>query len=398
MKAFFFATLLLLGFSVYSSEIDQNLMDSKTTSSGFASFVIPTLPYAETALALAEKPGFRFDFTFGWTTDAQNIVLRNPHLHIENIRWLADNRDALNLVYVFNTGDITTGDTDRVWLDSHTAQAHLDRAQIPNGVIPGNHDWANNFANYRKWFGADRFRTGYWATNNEWYRDSWDDNIGHYAIISAGGVDFVMVHMGTLPHTNDGEATEDDLIELKARGRWINDIFRRYPNHAGILAMHQYLASGLNSGAAYRDGRLWVGHWYWENVVIPNQNVFMVLAGHALGTWNRVIAGSNCLLENDVSQATVRQTDDRLGNRVVHEILFNYQGNEEPGGNGDPRRYRQDMWGMIRLMHFDMEASKIHVRTYSPINNSIVIFDRIDEPQVPRIRDNFVIDFGSVPR
>ena len=382
-----------------------------------APFVVPSLPFNQTALYAFNNtdPAFRFDFSFGWTTDAQNIVRRRPHLNDEVIRWLAKNKEALDLRYVFNTGDLVTGVgsdiNHRTWRDSSAAHDHLDRAGIPNSVIPGNHDWGGNprFASWHNWFGANRYRNGvYWnSSNNDWFREDWDNNIGHYVLITAGGVDFVMVHMGTLAWTNDGSpgtasgapagAVESDTAELKKRTAWINEVFQRYPDRVGMLMMHQYLTSSVGSGSANPagSGRLWKGTWFWENVVIPNENIFMVFCGHALGTWNRRIADTQATLNTDNSQTTHSLVDNRLQpGRIVHEIMFNYQGSEVPDGNGGHNRYRRDMWGMIRVLFFDMQAEKIHFRTYSPINDSIDIFDNQSVTPVVRTRDNFSIDFS----
>ena len=339
------------------------------------------LPFNQTVL-YEDMKNTDWDFTFGWTTDAQNIVRRRPHLHIQNIGWLADNRDALNLKWVFNTGDLKTGSERQVWLDSHEAQAALDRAGIPNAVIAGNHDWENNFREYQEFFGAWRFHPdrsgplGDFHRGNTWYRYYWNDNVGSASILEIHGVKFLFVNMSTLYQVNDHAIIPDFAqAELAARVAWINDILQRYPNHVAILAFHQHLTGSPSGGNG--TGRLGKGAHFWEHVVVPNNNVFMVLCGHALGTWRRAIPNVN-----------------GVQGRTVHEILYNYQGSEEPNGNGNALRYRRDMWGMIRLMFFDVAGNQIHFRTFSPINDSITIWPYINSPEpAPRDRDQFSIPF-----
>ena len=74
-------------------------------------------------------------------------------------------------------------------------------------------------------------------------------------------------------------------------------------------------------------------HEIFNRLVVPNDNVFMVLCGH----------------KHDVELNT-----KIIDNRTVYEILSNYQ-SEPLGGSG-----------YIRLLHFSIQDQLLYVKTYSP--------------------------------
>lgn len=315
-------------------------------------------PYADTALA--KDTDYTFDYTFAWTTDPQNLVKLRPQLHIHTIQWLADNQEALNLKYVMNTGDLVDeSHVEKQWKDSDTAQDLLDNAGIPNGVLAGNHDTSNGtYARYKEYYGEDRYN------QNEWYGGSYQDNFGHYDRISVDGTDFLFVYMSYQhDYQNNGDLVSDQIA-------WMNEVLAAHPHHNAVLLFHDYMEYARNLGRSDIGDRLFA------EVVYPNENVFMVLCGHALGTWRQ---------------------DTVIGDRTVHEILFNYQAMEIPGGNAVEGRYNRDMWGMIRLMQMDVANNKIHFRTFSPINDSVTVYDTVSTP-APRDRDHFTIDFQFGPK
>lgn len=309
-------------------------------------------PYAETTLAASTD--YPFDYTFVWTTDPQNLVKFRPDLHLRNMQWLVDNKEALNIQYIMNTGDLVTDSSSlQQWMDADAAQRLLDEAGIPNGVLAGNHDTnSGTYTRYYEFFGEDRYK------HNEWYGGSYKNNFGHYDLITVGDTDFIMIYMSYL---YDGNPQE-----IAAQIDWMNEVLAQYPRHNAILLFHDYLEVRAT------EGRSAFGQQIFEEVVYPNQNVFMVLTGHVLGTWRQ---------------------ETNINGRIVHEIVYNYQGTETANGDGKASRYNRYMWGMIRLLQMDETNNKIHFRTFSPINDSITIYDTVDSPPASYERDHFSIDF-----
>src|SRR5690625_7101767 len=102
----------------------------------------------------------------------------------------------------------------------------LEDADVPYGILAGNHDVELpnlGYQNYYEYFGEDRFK------DQPYYGGSFQNNRGHYDLISVQGVDFIMVHMGWQPQ-------EDGIA-------WMNDVLQEHPNRIAILNFHQYLRS-----------------------------------------------------------------------------------------------------------------------------------------------------------
>ena len=230
-------------------------------------------------------------------------------------RWIAENRVKHNIQYMFHDGDIVDdSDIEKEWEQADKAYKMLDEAGIPYGVLAGNHDvnhMAENYGDYGRYFGEERYE------NNPWYGESYENNRGHYDLITVGHMDFIMLYMGW------GIGTDE--IE------WMNDVLKQYPERKAILNLHEYL---LASGGLGEEAKR-----VQEEVVRINENVMFVFSGHY----------HNALLKIE----TYRNKDGSLRN--VHTMLFNYQGLEGGG------------MGYLRLLEFDLEKERMNVKTFSPI-------------------------------
>lgn len=179
-----------------------------------------------------------YDFTFAIESDTQyynedtadNDYIVGKYEHQLNIHdWLLANRPRMNIQYLFHNGDIID-DADMIsqWENADAAYKKLDDANLPYGVLAGNHDvdhLTNDYTNYNTYFGENRFNS------NPWYGESYKDNRAHYDLITVGGIDFLMLYVGW--------SIGDEEIE------WMNNILKKYPERKAILNFHEYLlASG----------------------------------------------------------------------------------------------------------------------------------------------------------
>ena len=233
-----------------------------------------------------------FDFSFTWITDTQNISRSYPEIYDSMTNWIVEQKDTQKIQYVIHTGDIVDSQgTASQWENADRSMRILEEANIPYGVLAGNHDVRSNtskpinYANYWEWFGRDRFE------GQAYYGGDRDNNRDHYDLISYGGHDFVIVYLGWQP-------TEESY-------EWANEVLERYSDRNAILAVHQYIAS---SGKYEGPGKE-----IFDRIVEPNDNVFLVLNGHALGEPHH-----NTL---------------NLDGRIVHEVFVNHQ-NQPEGGMG----------------------------------------------------------------
>ncbi|PVE73680.1 metallophosphoesterase [Microbacterium testaceum] len=290
-------------------------------SEGFAAPDRSTRDSAVEPRNAGDVPRSEYDFTLGWESDTQyyneNEMAGEPYKHQEAIHsYFLDRRDELNLQYVFHTGDIVDDyDVIPQWDRAAVQYDRLDRAGLPYGVLAGNHDVGHDvgdYTNYGTYFGEKRF------ADNPWYGGSYENNRGHYDLVSAGGIDFLMLYTGWLP---------DD-----ASIAWMNDVLKRYPDRVAIVAQHEFILTTGGLGA--------IPQRVLDEVVATNPNVRMVMSGHYHDAFLRTDA-----FDDD---------GDGVDDRTVYSMLFDYQGLPEGG------------LGYLRLLHFDNEGERMMVRTYSP--------------------------------
>ncbi|MFT9058825.1 metallophosphoesterase [Bifidobacterium aquikefiri] len=295
--------------------------DSATTSTINGADGEPVVTMNDDAISQEATPRSDYDFSFAWESDTQyynaNYDNDGYYQHQENIHnWLINNRQAMNIQYLFHTGDIVDdADIPAQWQRADAQYKKLDEAGFPYGVLAGNHDVDHkdeNYVNFSKNFGESRY------ASNPWYGGSFEDNRGHYDLISAGGIDFIVVSVGW--------GVEQDEID------WTNKILAQYPNRVAILNFHEYLLASGGLGLIPQE--------IYKQVVVPNKNVKMVFSGHYHS-----------------AQKTVSRIDsdgDGKPDRNVLNLLFDYQALEEGG------------MGFLRLMHINTQNDTMEVRTYSP--------------------------------
>lgn len=270
-----------------------------------------------------------YDFTFVWETDTQYYSRNYPDIFTAMNRWIAGNKDALNIKYVIHTGDIVQN-----WnaLDQwQVADAHMniiEEAGIPYGVVSGNHDVnapINDYEYYGRYFGRDRF------AGHPWYGGDLHNNRHHYDLISAGGIDFIIVYLGIYGRL-DPETVD-----------WANRVLRNYKDRYAIVATHAYINSSGNYGVNGKE--------IMEEIVAPNENVFLTLNGHYHGANYNV---------------------KRINGRVVYEVMSDYQEGPEGGQ------------GYVRLLQFDAGNKRMYMNTYSPYKDDYNYFnDALEQATFP---------------
>lgn len=273
------------------------------------------------------------DYTFGVMPDTQFYSKSYPEIYNMTSQWFVDNRDALNLKYIFHLGDIVDNfDQPYQWENATAAMKRLDEAGVPYGIMTGNHDvgQGNDYTSFYKYFGESRYE------KNPWYGGSYKNNRGHYDLIEANGNEYIMLSMGW-------GIGEEEVA-------WMNQVLKEHENRTAILFVHDY----LNEGST----RTTQGEMLYEKVVKPNKNVRMVMNGHIHGAAQRI--------------DQLDDNQDGKADREVVQILVDYQSHN--GGQG-----------YIRVMGLDMTNNKVYVRTYSPYTEGTWLFS---EEQ-----DNFDFDF-----
>lgn len=261
--------------------------------------------------------------TVAWISDTQHYANIEENgiadIYPAITTFLQEHREELHLKYVVHTGDLVhrNGKEDN-WQRAKAAMDIL--GDIPVGVLAGNHDMAadtGGYTLYKKYFGESVYKS------REYYGESFEDNRGHYDLLTLCGREYIFVYMSYAP---DEKALS-----------FIKSSFDKYPNRVGILCVHDFMTTeGTRSD---------MGKTIEEQIVSQCPNVYMVLCGHRYGLY--------CLTSV-------------YGERTVYEMMQNYQAAGKEGGSG-----------YFRLMQFDEEKGEVRILTYSPYLND---FNWLDDP------------------
>ncbi|MEJ2281081.1 MAG: metallophosphoesterase [Candidatus Bathyarchaeota archaeon] len=247
--------------------------------------------------------------------DTQYYSAYYPWIFENQTRWIIENKESLNIVFVTHLGDLVDHwQNEEEWNNANVSMSILD-GKIPYGVLPGNHDGADsggNLTNYNKYFGVNRFM------NETWYGGACDEiNTNSYQLFSAGEKDFLIFHLEFNP--------SDDIL------LWAGSVIEKYPNNRVIVSTHDYV-DGYDSNSRTKNGEK-----IWNKLIKPySDQIFLVLCGH----W-----------ENEIRITSL--VDDNY----VHQLLSDYQ-DRTKGGNG---------W--LRIIEYSPKKDEIKIKTYSPYLN-----------------------------
>lgn len=283
--------------------------------------------------------------TMLWVTDTQHYTKFDDlnEMLYKMMEYCAEQYTTGNAGYMIHTGDLVddnaAGDNPsqaqidlvtKQWKIADRAHQIVEEVGLPNGVVTGNHDTGSSLQtlDYRffsAYFGQDRFN------NQPWYGGSLNNNASHYDLITIADKDFMIVYLGY------GVEGDPDTIA------WANEVIGHYPHRNVILATHDYLMYNGGNGITSTSSRY---EEIFNQIVIPNENVLMVLCGHDNGAFRR--------------EVSIPQSD-----RKVWEILSDYQfvdSNPDKHVIGSVSGCSGD--GYLRLMQFD--DSGMSNITYTP--------------------------------
>jgi len=264
--------------------------------------------------------------------DTQGYTRDNPAIFAAQIEWIIRNRlypDKENIAFVSHLGDIVDKDNAKEWETANRIMSRLDGV-VPYGMSRGNHDYGAAFQEY---FPAERYE------QYDWYGGGYQNNTynatnaNSYQLFSAGGLDFVILHLEC--------SAPDEVLE------WANGVLEQYADRRAIISTHFYhddfgngqTGRGIKTSGWGSQGNS--GEQMWQKCFSKHANVFLVLCGHRSG-----------------SQAH-HQTSIGVHGNEVHEILSDYKIAEG--------------WvsGYLRIYRFWPAENRIEVQTYSPNFNRL---------------------------
>jgi hypothetical protein len=264
-----------------------------------------------------------------------------PGMFESQTRWIVENREELNIVFVTQLGDcVEHGDAELVeWQRADAALSLLDDPDvsglsdgIPFGVAVGNHDQSpggdpdGTTGFYNQFFGESRF------SGRAYYGGHYGrDNDNHHQLFSAGRTDFIIIHL-EYDTTPDREVLD-----------WADDLLKDHSDRQAIVVTHYLIGAGYRPDN-YPDEDEGPASFSRQGQAIhdalkDNPNLFLMLGGHIGGN-----GGEG------------RRVDTWNGSRV-YSLLSDYQSRDN-GGNG-----------LLRIMQFFPDRGEIAVRTFSPFAN-----------------------------
>ncbi len=261
-------------------------------------------------------------YSFAWLSDTQHYSRLYPDIYYEMTAFLAREQARLKLKYVVHTGDLVHnfGQTGQ-WLVADGAMREL--GDLPYGVLAGNHDVNKDKADYTyysQYFGEARF------AGSPSFGGSYQDNRGHFDLITAGETDYLFAYMG-YPVDEAGAA-------------WLCETFAAYPARVGVLCVHDYFDTDCTLSEQ--------GQLLYDSVVRECENVYMVLCGHRY----------NCRMV----PAVLANSDGSV--RTIYQMIANYQAAGDEGG-----------LGYLRVLQIDEQAGTLRAMSYSPLVDDYVYFD-----------------------
>lgn len=287
------------------------------------------------AIVILPKPQ---KFTLIVLPDTQHYSEYYTHFFEDQVRWIVDQVEVRNIVFVAHAGDIVEHyDSLREWEVADSALSELED-MVPFSVLPGNHDMSSDrdTSIYNRYFPPERFQ------GKSWYGGSYplDSNDNSYQLFSAGGFDFPPIRFG-----------QDKFLVLNLEFcptldvlEWAEEVLKLHGQRRAILVTHGYLnyeaerhAHEPSGGCSDESGNT---DYIFEQLVYPYANVFLVLSGHGF--------------QLEYGQGEARRMDLNAAGIPVHQLLANYQ-RRSKGGEG---------W--LRIIDFNPEFGQVTVQTYSP--------------------------------
>jgi len=286
-------------------------------------------------------------FTVAVIPDTQGYVLDYPEIFTQQVQWILDNKEELNIKFVIHLGDLINmirlwgadEEIEAEWVNADTSMSLLD-GEIPYILAIGNHDYENcnsgvpifptdadarELTFFDDHFPVSRF-SGY-----DWFGGGYSDGTmrNSYSYFEVDDQEFMVMSL---------EFLFDDTVMA-----WAADILDANTDKHVIIVTHQYVSDqsaidGLLGGDYYNFPSYNNPEDMWDDLFSDYSNISLIVGGHFV---------------NDGVGRVIYYIDGQ----PINQCLSNYQGPtiEPMGGNG---------W--LRYYEFDMGNNEIEAVTYSP--------------------------------
>lgn len=252
-------------------------------------------------------------------------------------RWIVGNLDSQRIVFVSHVGDIVDRNVPEQWVVARQVMDRLHQ-RMPYAIAPGNHDLkaSGDAGLFQQYFPAERFADFPWygGTPSAGLDAKYGNNANSFQLFSAGGLDFVFLHL---------ECNAPDAVL-----QWAGKVLDEHASRRAIVSSHMGLGPLLQPKnpedffAASKGRMQWkkvhgssgnTPQQMWDKCFRRHANVFLILSG-----------------DQSRTQA-LRQVSQNDAGRPVYEVLSDYMAAASTG----------ECW--LRLCRFRPAENRIDVFT-----------------------------------
>ncbi|MDH3379303.1 MAG: metallophosphoesterase [Gammaproteobacteria bacterium] len=309
-------------------------------------------------------------FSIVLVPDTQTYVEINPAVFEAQIAWIVANQAVENIIYVVHLGDLkddfscdnkTVGGRTE-WEIVNDTFLTLEGANIPYGVVPGNHDFDQLGGGCPNWdtqrpltlynsvFGPTRFNSQPYygdlvaGTPGNRVPNSNEDN---FTLFGFCGVKFIAINLAYKQAANTA-GNDAEVI-------WADNLLQAYPDRLGIVTTHYFLEQNAEVGSGGPFNRFGPYGQEVYDGLSDNPNLFMMLSAHKRGEAWRV------------------ENRSASGLQPVQVLLQDYQSVNYPPNpssvdyaNLDGNASNFTDGGFMRIMRFDTDTGLVNIETFTP--------------------------------
>lgn len=262
------------------------------------------------------------------------------------VNWIVDHQKEQNIVFVSHVGDIVDRNNHDQWKIAREC-INVIHGKIPYGISVGNHDMtsAGDSSLFQQYFPRSSFE------EFSWYGGSYENsprgaafsgnNANSYQLFSAGGIDFIFLHLEC--------NASDDVIE------WANSTLKKHSDRKALITTHmgwgplEKPKSNKEYQTAPKGRMVWSkihgthgnsSQQLWEKCYSKHPNLVAVFSG-----------------DQSRSQSIHAATPGEQGN-MIHEFLSDYMAATADGG-----------W--LRLYRFFPKENRVQAITVHPVKGTL---------------------------
>ena len=290
------------------------------------------------------------DYTMAVLPDTQILINYWPETYYDLTRWIAENKDTLNIQAVLHMGDMVNNNNDTEWTACEAGTDMINAAGIPWMPMRGNHDdsaWFNRYYDYETY-----------GSGQEWFGGSYEEGkLDHtYWFVTAGEREYLILSLGWAPSW--------DVLE------WAQGIVEAHPDKNVILACHAYINKDgtlLSEGDAHCVSSYLPGYPngddVWE-IFKDYENVVLAMGGHIHSPDIVTYVDQNGAGMDVTSMLLDRQNDDAQ-NRYAMEALLTFH---EDSNTVDVNWYSVRYDALYREKNqFEIAVPHLHEHKYESV-------------------------------